>query len=74
MPPYAAIGQVFAPYRPGGREAATPSPGRFSLNPVVLRLIVVLSTIVTGRIVRWRQWEDVRALYRTQEVWPCCRL
>ncbi len=35
-------------------EAATPSPGRFSPNPVVLRLIVMLSAIETGRIVRFR--------------------
>jgi hypothetical protein len=36
-------------------EAATSSPGRFSPNPVVLRLIVMFSVIVTGRIVRFRQ-------------------
>ena len=23
---------------------------------------------------RWRRWEDARALYRTQEAWPRCRL
>ena len=34
-------------------EAATPSPGRFSPNPVVLRLIVMLSAIAIGRIVRF---------------------
>jgi len=35
-------------------EAATPSPGRFSPNPVVLRLIVMLSAIATGQIVWFR--------------------
>ena len=23
---------------------------------------------------RWRQWEDARALYRTQNAWPHCCL
>jgi CHAD domain-containing protein len=23
---------------------------------------------------RWRRWEDARALYQSQEAWPCCRL
>ena len=36
---------------PQKNKAATPSPGRFSPNPVVLRLIVMLSAIATGRIV-----------------------
>ncbi len=40
---------------PHKTEAATPSPGGFSPNPVVLRLIVMFSAIVTGRIVRFRQ-------------------
>ena len=35
-------------------EAATPSPGRFSPNPIVLRLIVKFSVIFIGRIVRFR--------------------
>ena len=39
---------------PSKNEVATPSPGRFSPNPVVLRLIVMLSAIATGRIVRFR--------------------
>jgi hypothetical protein len=40
---------------PHKTKVATPSPGRFSPNPVVLRLIVMFSVIVTGRIVRFRQ-------------------
>ena len=36
-------------------EAATTCPGHFSPNPVVLRLIVMFSAIVTWRIVRFRQ-------------------
>jgi hypothetical protein len=39
---------------PPKNEAATPPPGRFSPNPVILRLIVMFSTIATGRIVRFR--------------------
>ena len=39
------------PKSPSKNEGATPSPGRFSPNPVVLRLIVMFSAIVTGRIV-----------------------
>ena len=35
-------------------EAATPSPGRFSPNPVVLRLIVMFSAIEIGSIVQFR--------------------
>ena len=35
-------------------EGSTQSPGRFSPNPVVLRLIVMFSAIVTGRLVRFR--------------------
>jgi hypothetical protein len=40
--------------RKNENEAATPSPGRISPNPVILRLIVMLTTIETGRIVRFR--------------------
>jgi hypothetical protein len=39
---------------PSKNEGATPPPGRFSPNPVVLRLIVMFSAIVTGRILRFR--------------------
>ena len=39
---------------PFNNEAATLSPGRFSPNPIVLRLIVMLSAIATGRIVQFR--------------------
>jgi hypothetical protein len=35
-------------------EAATPSPGRFSPNPIILRLIVMLSALATGWSVRFR--------------------
>ena len=43
------------PRSPSKNEAATPSPGRFSPNPVALRWIVMFSTVVTGGIVRFRQ-------------------
>ena len=42
------------PKSPLKNEAATPCPGRFSPNPVVLRLIVMFSAIATRRIVRFR--------------------
>jgi len=42
------------PKSPLKNEAATPCPGRFSPNPVVLHLIVKFSAILTGRIVRFR--------------------
>ena len=42
------------PKFPQKKEAATPSPSRFSPNPVVLRLIVMCIVIATGRIVRFR--------------------
>jgi len=46
--------QKINPKSPSKNKGATPSPGRFSPNPVVLRLIVVFSAIVTGWIVRFR--------------------
>jgi hypothetical protein len=39
---------------PFENEAATPCPGRFSPNPVVLRLIDKFSAILTGLIVQFR--------------------
>jgi hypothetical protein len=42
------------PKSPLKNEEATPCPGRFSPNPIVLRLIVKFSVIFTGRIVRFR--------------------
>jgi len=42
------------PKSPSKNEGTTPSPGRFSPNPVVLRLIVMFSVIVTGRIDRFK--------------------
>ncbi len=42
------------PKSPSKNEGATPSPGHFGPIPVVLRLIVMLSTIATGRIVQFR--------------------
>ncbi len=39
---------------PSKNKGATPSPSRFSPNPVVLHLIVMFSAIVTGRIVQFR--------------------
>jgi hypothetical protein len=42
------------PKSPKKNKGATPSPGRFSPNPVVQRLIVMFYAIETGRIVRFR--------------------
>ena len=42
------------PKSPLKNEEATPCPGRFSPNPIVLRLIVKFSAILTGRIVQFR--------------------
>ncbi len=42
------------PKSPLKNEAATPCPGRFSPNPVVLRLIDKFSAILTGRIVQFK--------------------
>jgi hypothetical protein len=41
--------QKFNPKSPLKNEAAPTCPGHFSPNPVVLRLIVMFSAIVTGR-------------------------
>jgi hypothetical protein len=46
--------RIINPKSPSKNEGATPSPGRLSPNPVVLRLIVMFYAIVTGRIVRFR--------------------
>ena len=35
-------------------KAPTPSPGRFSPNPIVLHLLVMFSAIATGWIIRFR--------------------
>ncbi len=42
------------PKSPLKNEAATPCSGRFSPNPVVLRLIIMFSAIATGRIIQFR--------------------
>ncbi len=39
-------------FSPPKSKAATPSPGRFSPNPSVLRLIVLFSALATGGCVR----------------------
>ncbi len=51
LPPCRKINQK----SPSKNEGATPSPGHFGPIPIVLRLIVMFSAILTGRIVRFRQ-------------------
>ncbi len=51
---YPSPAQKIRQKSPSKNNAATPSPGCFSPNPVVLRLIVMLSVLETGRSVRFR--------------------
>ena len=51
---YPSPAQKIRQKSPSKNNATTSSPGRFSPNPVVLRLIVMLSVLETGRSVRFR--------------------